>query len=211
MGLKKTFFLISFLLFCGCRQGGENLSKDNIAGKTTAKAAIGEGIEVLDFFSANRLHVQTKGVILFTIKSDQATDAQELTLEDLSTGQTLFENQKIMTSLTEFQEVDSGISFSIKNASEITVRIYPSTTDTGKKLKYGENKMRLTAIGLSGKKYGEKSIHLKDFNYFEVAYAGSVSASETSSIDGGFNPFANGISSNGKGFLFTNPIHIMTH
>ncbi|MCX6126929.1 MAG: hypothetical protein NTV34_19565 [Proteobacteria bacterium] len=123
----------------------------------------------------------------------------------------MFENQKIITSLTEFQEVDVGTSISLSNSSEITVRIYPSTADTGKKLKYGENKMRLTALGLSGKKYGERLVHLNDFTYFGVAYSGNVSASEASSIDGGFNSLANGISSNGKGFLFTNPVHIITH
>lgn len=200
-----------FSLLQGCRQGGKGLSKDNIEEKSIAKAATGKGIEVPDFFLSNRLRVQTKGVILFTLKSDAANDAQELTLEDLSTGHKLFENQKIMAGLTAFQDVDAGSSFSLNGGSEITVRIYPSTPEIGKKLKYGENNMRLTAVGASGKKYGEKSIQLKDFSYFGPVYSGNVSPSETSSIDGGINPLARGISSNGQGFLFTNPVHIITH
>jgi hypothetical protein len=208
---KKLVLVLFFCLLQGCRQGSKGLSKDKIEVKSIAKKATGKGVEVPDFFLSNRLRVQTKGVILFTLKSDAASDAQELTLEDLSTGQTLFENQKIMTGLTAFQDVDLGSSFSLNGGSEITVRIYPSIPETGQKLKYGENKMRVTALGLSGKRYGEKSIQLKDFSYFGPVYSGNVSPSEVSSLDGGLNPLANGISSNGQGFLFTNPVHILTH
>lgn len=211
MSISIRILILLAFAATGCRQGGSSLSKENIDEKVAARAATGRGIEVPDFFSSSRTNVQTKGVVTFTLNSSAAGDAYELTLEALSTNQVLFENQKIMLGLTDFQEVELGSGFTLGDNSDITIRIYPSVAETARKLQYGENKMRLTATGSSGKKYGENAFTLTDFAYFGPIYSTPVPLSNVAHLEGGLNGLANGISSNGKGFLFTNPVHILTH
>lgn len=203
-GTAVGLLFLTILTGAGCRKGSIKFDKESLRARA-------RGVEVPDFYSTNRNYVQSRGVIAFTLKPSYIGDAHELSLRNLTTKQPIFENQRVSLGLEEYWSADDNGTTLSSSSDELVVRIYPTLPDRANRLIYGENRLRLTALGPRGKRYRDENINMKDFYFFGMNFSGDISNLNSASLQGGITGLTNGISSNGKGFMFTNPVHVMTH
>ena len=96
--------------------------------------------------------------------------------------------------------------------TEIIIKIYPSIAEIKSKLVYGPNAMRLVTKSPKEVLHKEMSVKFADFRYFAMTFSNPPSDPPASRpLSGGVTGVVNNMSSNGKSYLFTSAVHVLTH
>ena len=202
---QKYLWILVFFAVASCRRNSFDTDLRSLSGSKNPAAGI--GVEAPDLFTSDRTTFQTRGVMVFKISESYWDRISELSLNNLTSGASIIDNQVVAAGLEE----DEDWSLTA-GGTEIIIKIYPSIAEIKSKLVYGPNAMRLVTKSPKEVLHKEMSVKFADFRYFAMTFSNPPSDPPASRpLSGGVTGVVNNMSSNGKSYLFTSAVHVLTH
>ncbi|MCX6117676.1 MAG: hypothetical protein NT027_09055 [Proteobacteria bacterium] len=204
------FYIVSCmqLIQFGCSDGNRNFDKGYISSLKNGDP-FGKAIDTPNLFKSGRTWGQTRSVINFQLSETHADQVQEVSVYNSSISKMIIDKQTLSLGLTSGEDESYEILLA---GNQLNIKMYPGSQNSVDKFSYGKNSIVLLAVSPGSSKKLTQEVVLKDFTYFGPIYSSYLNQTQASKpLSGGLTGVASGVSSNGSGFLITNPEHVFVH
>jgi hypothetical protein len=160
------------------------------AGETTVPATTAPApVEFTNGLGNDRTVFQTRSVVTITLSSDIVPPGSSFSLLNLTSGNTLIENQSVTLPGMGLKLDEPGYGVRLSQGYDVTLRLYPSSEAMTGRFKYGGNDLKLLVDG-EAPKYALRTIELADFDMQGIQ---AITTDETS--EGGLELWINPVTS----------------